>query len=68
VPRFGDPRVTALAGALAAALAAAAGITGSRLRALMACLLHAPPPARQPAVSGASAWPGLIGAAVSRPC
>jgi hypothetical protein len=36
--RFGDPRVTALAGALAAA----AGITSKSLRALMTGLLHSP--------------------------
>jgi hypothetical protein len=39
-PRFGDPRVTALAGALAATLTAAAGITSKSLRASMAGLLH----------------------------
>ena len=40
--RFGDPRVTALAGALAATLTAAAGITNKSLRALMTGLLPAP--------------------------
>jgi hypothetical protein len=40
--RFGDPRVTALAGALAATLTAATGITNKSLRALMTGLLHAP--------------------------
>ena len=40
--RFGDPRVTALAGALAATLATATGITNKSLRALMTGLLHAP--------------------------
>jgi hypothetical protein len=40
--RFGDPRVTALAGALAATLATATGITNKSLRALMTSLLHAP--------------------------
>lgn len=39
--RFGDPRVTALAGALAATLTTAAGITSKSLRALMTGLLHA---------------------------
>jgi hypothetical protein len=39
--RFGDPRVTALAGALAATLTTATGITNKSLRALMAGLLHA---------------------------
>jgi hypothetical protein len=39
--RFGDPRVTALAGALAATLTAATGITNKSLRALIAGLLHA---------------------------
>jgi hypothetical protein len=39
--RFGDPRVTALAGALAATLTAATGITSKSLRALTAGLLHA---------------------------
>jgi hypothetical protein len=38
--RFGDPRVTALAGALTATLTAAAGITSKSLRALMTSLLH----------------------------
>jgi hypothetical protein len=38
--RFGDPRVTALAGALAATLTAATGITSKSLRASMAGLLH----------------------------
>jgi hypothetical protein len=37
--RFGDPRVTALAGALAATLTAAAGITSKSLRASMTSLL-----------------------------
>ena len=41
-PRFGDPRVTALAGALAATLTAATGITNKSLRALMTALPHAP--------------------------
>jgi hypothetical protein len=40
--RFGDPRVTALAGALAATLTTATGITNKSLRALMTGLLHAP--------------------------
>ena len=40
--RFGDPRVTARAGALAATLTAAAGITNKSLRALITGLLHAP--------------------------
>jgi len=40
--RFGDPRVTALAGALASTLAAATGITNKSLRALMTGLLHNP--------------------------
>jgi hypothetical protein len=40
--RFGDPRVTALAGALAATLTAATGITNKSLRALTTGLLHAP--------------------------
>jgi hypothetical protein len=40
--RFGDPRVTALAGALAATLTAATGIRNKSLRALMTGLLHAP--------------------------
>jgi len=40
--RFGNPRVTALAGALAATLTAATGITNKSLRALMTGLLHAP--------------------------
>lgn len=40
--RFGDPRVTALGGALCAALTAATGITNRSLRALMTGLLHAP--------------------------
>jgi hypothetical protein len=40
--RFGDPRVTALAGALCATLLAATGITNKSLRALMTGLLHAP--------------------------
>jgi hypothetical protein len=44
--RFGDPRVTALAGALASTLAAAAGITNKSLRALMTGLL--PDPAYTP--------------------
>jgi hypothetical protein len=39
--RFGDPRVQALAGALAATLTAATGITNESLRALMTGLLHA---------------------------
>ena len=39
--RFGDPRVTALAGALAATLTAATGITSKSLRALITGLLHA---------------------------
>ena len=38
--RSGDPRVTALAGALASALAAAAGITSKSLRALITGLLN----------------------------
>jgi hypothetical protein len=38
--RFGDPRVTALAGALAATLTTATGITNKSLRALMTGLLH----------------------------
>ncbi|HWG00763.1 MAG TPA: hypothetical protein VG164_02795 [Trebonia sp.] len=41
-PRFGDPRVTALAGALAATLTAATGIRNKSLRAMMTGLLHAP--------------------------
>jgi hypothetical protein len=40
--RFGDPRVMALAGALAQMLLPAAGITNKSLRALMTGLLHAP--------------------------
>ena len=40
--RFGDPRVTALAGALAATLTAATGITNKSLRALITGLLHTP--------------------------
>jgi hypothetical protein len=40
--RFGDPRVTALAGALAATLTSATGITNKSLRALMTGLLHTP--------------------------
>ena len=40
--RFGDPRVTALAGALCATLLAATGITNKSLRALMTGLLAAP--------------------------
>ena len=40
--RFGDPRVIALAGALAATLTAAAGITNKSLRALMTGLLGIP--------------------------
>jgi hypothetical protein len=40
--RFGDPRVTALAGPLAATLTAATGITNKSLRALTTGLLHAP--------------------------
>jgi hypothetical protein len=40
--RFGDPRVTALAGALCTTLLAATGITNKSLRALMTGLLHAP--------------------------
>ena len=40
--RFGDPRVAALAGALAATLATATGITNKSLRALMTGLPHAP--------------------------
>jgi hypothetical protein len=40
--RFGDPRVTALAGALAATLTTATGITNKSLRALMTGLLHDP--------------------------
>ena len=39
--RFGDPRVTALAGALANTLTAATGITNKSLRALMTGLLAA---------------------------
>jgi hypothetical protein len=39
--RFGDPRVTALAGALAATLTAATGIRNKSLRAVMTGLLHA---------------------------
>jgi hypothetical protein len=39
--RFGDPRVTALAGALAATLTAATGITNKSLRALITGLLNA---------------------------
>ena len=39
--RFGDPRVTALAGALAATITAATGITNKSLRALIAGLLNA---------------------------
>src|SRR6266702_5600819 len=38
--RFGDPRVTALAGALASTLTAATGITNKSLRALMTGLLN----------------------------
>jgi hypothetical protein len=41
-PRSGDPRVTALAGALASTITAAAGITSKSLRALMTSLLNAP--------------------------
>jgi len=40
--RFGDPRVTALAGALCTTLLAATGITNKSLRALMTGLLAAP--------------------------
>jgi hypothetical protein len=40
--RFGDPRVTALAGALCQTLLAATGITNQSLRALMTGLLHTP--------------------------
>ncbi len=40
--RFGDPRVMALAGALAQMLLPATGITNKSLRALMTGLLHAP--------------------------
>jgi hypothetical protein len=40
--RFGDPRVAALAGALAATVTAATGITNKSLRALITGLLHAP--------------------------
>src|ERR1700691_3110886 len=40
--RFGDPRVTALAGALCTTLLAANGVTNKSLRALMTGLLHAP--------------------------
>src|SRR5207245_9995737 len=40
--RFGDPRVTALAGALANMLCAVTGITNKSLRALMTGLLGAP--------------------------
>jgi hypothetical protein len=40
--RFGDPRVTALAGALCNTLLTAAGITNKSLRALMAGLLNTP--------------------------
>jgi hypothetical protein len=40
--RFGDPRVTALAGALAATITAATGITNKSLRALMTSLLNNP--------------------------
>src|SRR6266571_5330333 len=40
--RFNDPRVTALAGALAATLTAATGITNKSLRALMTGLLRNP--------------------------
>jgi hypothetical protein len=40
--RFGDPRVTALAGALASTLTAAVGITNKSLRALMTALLINP--------------------------
>ena len=40
--RFGDPRVTALAGALASTLTAATGITNKSLRALITGLLHNP--------------------------
>jgi hypothetical protein len=39
---FGDPRVQALAGALANTLFAVTGITNKRLRALMTGLLGAP--------------------------
>jgi hypothetical protein len=39
--RFGDPRVTALAGALASTLTAATGITNKSLRALITGLLNA---------------------------
>jgi hypothetical protein len=38
--RFGDPRVTALAGALASTLTAATGITSKSLRALITGLLN----------------------------
>jgi hypothetical protein len=40
--RFGDPRVQALAGALAASLCAVTGITNRSLRALMTGLTHTP--------------------------
>ncbi|MGH3294316.1 MAG: hypothetical protein ACRDP7_21175, partial [Trebonia sp.] len=40
--RFGDPRVTALAGALCSTLLAATGITNKSLRALMTGLMPAP--------------------------
>ena len=40
--RFGDPRVMALAGALASTLCAVTGITNKSLRALMTALLHVP--------------------------
>lgn len=40
--RFGDPRVTALAGALASTLTAATGVTNKSLRALMTGLLGNP--------------------------
>ena len=40
--RFGDPRVTALAGALCTTLLAATGVTNKSLRALMTGLLAAP--------------------------
>ena len=40
--RFGDPRVTALASALASTLTAATGITNKSLRALMTGLLNTP--------------------------
>ena len=45
--RFGDPRVTALAGALCATLLAATGITNKSLRALMTGLLPPPTPPGQ---------------------